>query len=259
MRIAVLISTIFLLVGTASAADENPAAIRQAIGSLAPNMEVTDIQPSPVPGLYQVTLGTQVVYMTGDGRYLVQGSVFDTQKRQDITESARADLRQQALAKVDPADEITFAPPADKIRHEVTVFTDIDCPYCRRFHSQIDEYNKLGIAVHYLAFPRAGLNSHSYEKAVSVWCADDPKAALTEAKQGNEPSPKSCDNPVKDEFMLGQKVGINGTPAIIASDGTMLPGYMPPDALSKRLDQIAASDKQATRSEDQARAQGSSR
>lgn len=225
-----------------TAGDQTNKQIREALESLAPQATVKSIEESPVEGVYEVTLGTQVLYMTADGRYLMQGSLFDVKTRTDLTAESMAKLRKAVLSDVDPAEQITFAPPADEITHEVFVFTDIDCGYCRRLHSQIDEYNDYGIAVHYLSFPRAGPDSQSFDKAISVWCADDRQTALTEAKQGKDPKPRTCENPVASQFQLGQEVGVQGTPAIIAEDGTMLPGYMPPQKLVQRLDQMAGAD-----------------
>lgn len=241
MRISVFILAA-VLSSAANADDEAKSQIRSALESLAPNAQVTSVEESPVPGVFEVTVGTQVLYMTGDGRYLLQGSLFDTETRTDLTARAMARLRKAALSDVDAAEQITFAPADGKVTHEVTVFTDIDCGYCRRLHSQIDEYNEYGIAVNYLFFPRSGPGSHSFEKAVSVWCADDSRTALTEAKQGAEPEPRTCENPVAAQFQLGQDVGIQGTPAIVAEDGTMLPGYMPPQTLVQRLDALAGAD-----------------
>lgn len=224
--------------------DEVKARISESLKTLVPNTEISSVSPSPVPGLYRVIVDGQVLYMSKDGRYLVQGSVYDVKQRKDLTANVMAGIRHKLLADVEPASMITFAPPKDKIRHEVTVFTDIDCGYCRKLHSQIEEYNEYGIAVHYMFFPRAGLNSHSYDKAVSVWCAEDQKAALTNAKQGTEPKPLQCDNPVKAQYQLGRQVGITGTPGIIAEDGTLLPGYLPPATLVQRLDALKADEAQ---------------
>lgn len=237
---------VFLLAAVFSAAvtaeEQTEKQIRSAMESLAPQATVKSIEESPVPGVFEVTVGTQVLYVTADGRYLMQGSLFDIETRTDLTAEAMAKLRKGVLSEVDPAEQITFAPPEDEISHEVFVFTDIDCGYCRRLHSQIDEYNDYGIAVHYLSFPRAGPDSQSFDKAISVWCADDRQTALTEAKQGNDPEPRTCENPVASQFQLGQDIGVQGTPAIVAEDGTMLPGYMPPQTLVQRLDALSGAD-----------------
>jgi thiol:disulfide interchange protein DsbC len=212
--------------------------IKAALQRLVPHGEPDSITPSPIPGLYQVVYGTTLVYVTGDGRYLLQGDLVDLQQRKNLTEHARAATRLAALRDLDQRNLIVFAPEHPK--HTVTVFTDVDCTYCRKFHSEIAEYNKLGIAVRYAAFPRSGIGSPSYEKAVSVWCATDRKAAITEAKAGKEVEQRTCDNPVKDEFLLGQRLGVSGTPTIILEDGTELPGYVPPLRLSQLLDRAEA-------------------
>jgi len=123
--------------------------------------------------------------------------------------------------------------------HELMVFTDIDCGYCRKLHAQVDEYNKQGIAIHYLSFPRAGIGSRSYEKAVAVWCADDQQTALTQAKLGTEPDPLQCENPVAEQYQLGIDLGVTGTPALLTSSGQLIPGYVPPEQLRDRLDRLA--------------------
>jgi thiol:disulfide interchange protein DsbC len=138
---------------------------------------------------------------------------------------------------VDGSKQITFAP--DKPAYDLMVFTDIDCGYCRKLHAQIAEYNQQGIAIHYMSFPRAGVGSLSYEKAVSVWCAKDPRAAMTKAKLGEEPEPAQCDNPIADQYQLGLDLGVSGTPSLLTADGQMIPGYVPPDQLRERLDRMA--------------------
>jgi thiol:disulfide interchange protein DsbC len=133
---------------------------------------------------------------------------------------------------------IAYSP--SKAKHTVTVFTDIDCGYCRRMHQQMSEYNQLGIAVEYMFFPRAGVGSESFDKAVSVWCAADRAKALTDAKAGTALDKKECANPIEEEYALGNRIGISGTPAVIATDGTQLGGYLPPEQLLQRLDQLTA-------------------
>ena len=230
------------LLGTAScavlAADTGEDAVRTAVQSLVPGASIDSISESVLPGFYEVVIGGQIAYVSADGRYLLQGSIYDIQGKTDVTESSRAVLRREALAKVADEKRIVFGPARPK--HTISVFTDIDCGYCRRMHQQIAEYNELGIAVEYLFFPRAGIGSESFDKAVHVWCAADPKEAMTTAKAGRPVEAKTCDNPVEEEYALGQKIGISGTPAVIAADGTQLGGYVPPEQLLQRLDQLAA-------------------
>jgi thiol:disulfide interchange protein DsbC len=160
--------------------------------------------------------------------------------REDLTETAKSGLRKELIADIDASKQITFTPPEPT--HELMVFTDIDCGYCRKLHAQVEEYNQQGIAIHYMAFPRAGIGSRSYEKFVAVWCADDQRDAMTQAKLGSEPDPDQCDNPIAEQYQLGVALGVTGTPALLTASGQLIPGYVPPDQLRKRLDQMAATD-----------------
>jgi len=223
---------------SASADDAKDAKVKAAIQSLVPSATIDSIADAAVPGFYEVVVQGQIVYVSEDGKYLIQGSIFDVEGKADLTESSRAKLRRDVLAGAPKDQRIAFTPKNAK--YTVTVFTDIDCGYCRRMHQQIAEYNKLGIAVEYMFFPRAGLGSESYDKAVSVWCADDRAKALTDAKAGQTVDKKECANPVEKDYALGQKIAVNGTPAVFAPDGTQLGGYLPPDQMLQRLDQLAA-------------------
>lgn len=227
-----------LLGAFAFSASADEATIEGAIKSLVPGAKIDSIAESQVPNFYQVVLQGQVVYVSADGKYLIQGSVFDIANKTDLTETARAGIRRGALAAVGPDQRIIF--PAKDPKYAVTVFTDIDCGYCRRMHAEMAEYNKRGISVEYLFFPRAGIGSESYDKAVSVWCADDRNKALTTAKNGGELEKKTCDNPVAHDYELGQKIAVTGTPAVFTKDGVQLGGYLPPDQLLLRLSNGAA-------------------
>jgi thiol:disulfide interchange protein DsbC len=222
----------------AVANDAEDAKVRAAIQSLVPGATIDTIAEAAMPGFYEVVLQGQLVYVSADGRYLLQGSVFDIATKTDLTEASRAVQRRNALKTLGSDKRIAYAPESPK--HTVTVFTDIDCGYCRRMHQQMAEYNELGIAVEYLFFPRAGLGSESFDKAVSVWCAADRGIALTEAKAGKELDKKECRNPIEEEYALGNKIGVNGTPAVITADGTQVGGYLPPEQLLQRLEQLAA-------------------
>src|SRR5690625_383339 len=127
----------------------------------------------------------------------------------------------------------------DDADYELMVFTDVDCGYCRRLHQQIEEYTEAGIRVKYMAFPRAGVGSETYDKMVSIWCADDPQRAMTIAKSGQQPAPARCDNPVEEQYRLGKQLGVTGTPSLITPNGEMIPGYVPPQQLRERLDRLA--------------------
>jgi thiol:disulfide interchange protein DsbC len=210
------------------------AAARKALAELAPQAKIDQIEAAPMPGFRQVIIGSQLVYVSDDGKYLLQGALYDTQAKRDLTGARLAIENKRKLDAVPQDKRIVFA-PSGKAKYKVTVFTDIDCGYCRKLHSEIAEINQRGIEVDYVFFPRSGLGTPSYDKAVSVWCAKDRKAAFTAAKAGTEPAPAKCDNPVAEQFTLGMQVGVDGTPAIMAPDGTKIGGYLAPDQLLARL------------------------
>lgn len=211
--------------------------VEARIRTLAPTARSIAVSETPVEGILQVQINGEIVYATDDGKYLLEGRLIDLDTRDDLTEQSKSTIRKEILDQVDASKQITFA-PADPV-YDLTVFTDIDCGYCRKLHSQIAEYNKEGIAIHYMAFPRAGIGSVSYDKAVSVWCAKDQQSALTDAKAGNDPEPLQCENPVAEQYQLGIELGVSGTPALLTSGGLLIPGYVAPAALRARLDQLA--------------------
>jgi thiol:disulfide interchange protein DsbC len=210
------------------------AAIKERLAKVMPGAEPDSVSKSPVNGLYEVVFGPQVVYMSEDGRYFMKANIIDLETDENLTEKRRSSAIQSSLAEVGDKNMITFG---EKSKHQVTVFTDIDCGYCRKLHQEMDAYNKAGIQIRYLFYPRAGLGSPSFDKAVSVWCADDQKKAMTQAKDGKKVAEKKCDNPIIDHMRLADLMGINGTPAMILPDGELLPGYVPAAKLSEYLEQ----------------------
>jgi thiol:disulfide interchange protein DsbC len=209
-------------------------AIESSLRKVAPDIKTDTIRPSPIPGVSEVQAGARLFYITNDGRYLLQGSLIDLQTRQDISEERRKAFRLEAVNALGEKDMIIF--PAKNPRHTITVFTDVDCTYCRKLHKEINRYNDLGITVRYLLYPRSGANTPSYYKAVTVWCNENRQDALTRAKSGEELKARDCPNPVTDVLALGEEVGLQGTPAIVLEDGEMVPGYVPPDRLAQALD-----------------------
>lgn len=212
--------------------------VEAALERLFPGSKADSIRPSPVAGLYEVTFDTQIYYMTPDGRYVLVGDVVDAQTRTNLTEPRRNEIRAAAIEEVGEDQMVIFG--TDKAAHTITVFTDIDCGYCRKLHSQIDKYGEKSIRVRYLFFPRAGPGSSSFQKAISVWCSEDRNAALTEAKSGKNPPPKTCENPVARHYALGNRIGVRGTPAIVLEDGELVPGYVSPTRLAKLLESKVA-------------------
>lgn len=215
-----------------------PTAVLVAVHKLAPAATIQAVDKTPLPDLYQVVAEGQIVYVSADGRYMLQGNAYDLRTHKDLSDARMDQLRRDALTRLSPSQMIRYAPAHPK--YTVTVFTDIDCPFCREFHQHIADYLKAGIAVDYLFWPRTGLDTPSAAKAVSVWCAADRKAAFTAAKAGADPKPAHCDNPVKHDFDLGLDLGVSGTPTIIAGNGAVIGGYATPDELLKRLQQVHA-------------------
>lgn len=214
-------------------------AIEAKLRTLVPNAQTIAISETPIEGILQAQINSDIVYITADGQYLLQGQIMDIESRANLTDQAKSGIRVGLLTDLNRDEQISFSP--EKPEYDLLVFTDIDCGYCRKLHNQMAEYNEAGIAIHYMAFPRAGVGSASYDKFVSVWCADDQKEALTLAKNGGDPVPEKCPNPIADQYELGREVGVTGTPALVTADGTLIPGYMPPDQLRARLDSMQAS------------------
>ena len=208
--------------------------VRNVLKGLNPAIRVDSIEASPVRGFHQVVAGGQVVYVSDDGKYLFQGELMDVAARRNLSDDALTKVRGEVLKTLPLADRIVFSPTGTP-KHKVVVLTDIECGYCRKFHSEIAEINRRGIEVEYLAFPRAGLGSADYRKMVSVWCADDRKKALTDAKNDRAVPNKTCKTPVDMQYNAGLRMGLTGTPMILTEDGRMLGGYLPPDALEQRL------------------------
>lgn len=210
------------------------AAIQAKLNEIIPDAPAAKIEKSPVAGVYQVSVGPNVIYMSADAKYLFNGSLVDLTTRENLTESAKNNARMQALAEIDEASMIVF-PAKGKVKHTLTVFTDIDCPYCKKFHNEVLKLNENGISVRYLAFPRSGPQTPSYDKMVSIWCAKDRVKAMDESKQGKDVAIAKCENPVMAHMIQAQNFGISGTPTLILDNGQMIPGYVPAQELIQAL------------------------
>lgn len=235
-RLGLLILGLFIWAPAAFALSPHEVAV--ALKKARPDMPIQDIKPSKMPGFYEVSIGEgRILYVTDDARHFFMGDLFkvDTDGFTNLTEQDREVARKKLIDSVDQKDMIVFSPPQDKVKASITVFTDVDCPYCRKFHQEVPELNSMGIAVRYLAYPRAGVGSVAYKKMVSAWCSDDPHTALTQAKAGHDIEARTCPNPVAKEFELGNEVGVTGTPTLVFEDGTLIPGYLPAKTLAKSL------------------------
>jgi thiol:disulfide interchange protein DsbC len=232
--IAIVRAVLFLTLA-ASAAAAQGATVPEKLAAKFPGVEPDQVRPTPIAGLWEVAVGSQVVYLSEDGRYLLRGDVTDLTTSENLTETRQAGIRETMLDELDESRMIVFSPAEPK--HTVTVFTDIDCGYCRKLHREMQDINALGIKVRYLFYPRTGPGSESWKKAEAVWCSADRNDALTRAKAGDDVRAKSCPaEVVAEHYQLGNELGVHGTPAIVTESGEMLPGYVPAARLAAFLD-----------------------
>lgn len=212
------------------------AAIRAKIQAAIPQLPITKISVSQLAGFYEVELANgERLFATPQADHFIAGDLFrvEQDKIVNLSELQRDRVRADKLAVIDDSDKIVFTPAYKKA--SITVFTDVDCGYCRRLHMQMADYLERGIEIKYLAFPRAGVGSDAYNKIVSAWCADDKKEAITRLKQGQNIERRSCVNPVAEQYQLGQELGVTGTPALVFESGRLVPGYIEPERLAQLL------------------------
>ena len=213
--------------------------VRAAIARISSKADIDEIDVAPMPGFYMVIVSGQMLYVSADGKYMLNGELVDLGTKQNTSKLAWARFRKAQLAKMPASQRIVFAPAHPKVT--ISVFTDVNCGFCRALHEHVADFNKAGIAVEYMAWPREGVTTTAgrptptYTEMVSVWCASDRKAAFTAATGGAAPKPATCTNPVKDQFELGLKLGMDGTPTIYGPDGRVLGGYVTPAQLLKAI------------------------
>jgi thiol:disulfide interchange protein DsbC len=230
-----LISFILIFSVSVSASQEN---IRESLKNILPDGAVIElIEPSPIPGIYAVYYGDlQPIYVTQDGSFFIYGDIYkiNINSISNITEKSIAERRKLILQNIPSEELISFKSSNEQF--SVIVFTDVDCGYCRKLHNQIDEYNSLGISINYAAFPRSGLGTSAFTKMVGAWCSDNPKDSMTKLKNNLTLDISFCENqPVSKQYIIGKKLGVDGTPAIFSMDGEMFPGYIEPEELLLRL------------------------
>ncbi|GAA0791260.1 DsbC family protein [Marinobacterium sediminicola] len=240
MRSTTLTSAMMLvLTGSVWAAESAEENIRQQLSQVDSRLQVQSVQPAPVAGLYEVMLSSgETLYADMKGEYLLAGQLFKVDQEQglvNLTEQKRNLARLEAMQALDEADMVVYKPTGE-VKATLHVFTDVDCPYCRKLHEEVPALNKMGVQVNYLAFPRGGPGSPAHLKMQTIWCGTEAqrRERMDAIKGGERLDNESCENPVLDQYVLGQTLGVTGTPALITDDGTLLPGYMP----AARLQQI---------------------
>lgn len=227
--------SLFLLAGAAQAdnADSKTAQkIRDALAPHLPSAAQAGVKTTPMKGIFEVAVGGSVLYVSEDGRYVINGSMLDLQTRRNLSEETMSEVRKKLVDELGEDNMLVYMPEG-KVKHTITVFTDIYCPYCRRLHNEMGEYKKAGVKVRYVFLPFKG--KRSYDTSVSVWCADKPQEALDKAKSGKDLPAKTCDNPINKHKALGNSLSIRGTPAIMFENGQMNPGYLPAQQVIQQM------------------------
>jgi thiol:disulfide interchange protein DsbC len=224
------ISSTFCLLGLflcapAFSGEPDVKQIKAELARAFPELSKANIKASPSPGLYEVEMDAQIFYVTADGKYLMMGDMMDLSGHNNLTEARRASMRQHLFDEVGEQNMIVMGPKNPK--RTITVFTDVDCPYCAKLHNDVAELVKNGVKVRYLLFPRAGAGSPTYKRSVAVWCAEDRVKAIGIAKSGGKLDMKTCKNPVDQHYTLGEKLRVDGTPTIFLDNGQKIGGYVP--------------------------------
>lgn len=249
-RFSLFLVTITLVAAACNAKPAAPgadtdadAAIRAGMAKLLPaGVQVDAIKPGPIEGLREITVDGRVAYVTADGKHFVQGPIIELDSRRNLTQVSEAALHKIALDAVGEDRRIVF-PATVPERFKITVFTDVECGYCREFHKHIADYNKAGITVEYLMYPRGGVGTTAARTMQNVWCAADRRKALTDAKNDRPVPAKACKTYIAEDYALGQRIGLNGTPAIYAANGMQVGGYLPPEQIVAALEAAAGQTK----------------
>ena len=220
----------------APASQSSIDAVLAKLKALRPDLPIEGASAAPVPGMIAIELsGGAVLYASDDGRYLIAGDLYEVgDKLVNLAEKARDEKRRDLIAAVSLNDMAVF-PAKGNRKAVITVFTDVDCAYCRKLHLEVPRMNQMGVEVRYLAYPRSGVGSPGYDKLVTAWCSADRQDAITRMKRGEELPAKTCANPVAQEYELGRLAGLTGTPAIVLEDGRMLAGYLTAAQLGEAL------------------------
>ena len=217
------------------AAETIPTPVRTFVQAFVGEAGQGAVRATAVPNLYEVRLGDQFVYVTGDAKFFLHGDLYETRGQRNLTESSRREVRRDIVDAIDPQTYIVFE--SSQPKHTVTVFTDVDCPYCAKFHLEVPNLNALGVRVRYAAWPRSPEGTESFARSVSVWCAKDRHRAMTDAKAGRTIAHAECDNPVQRHFDAGRRLGVRGTPTIVTESGDTIGGYVPYRDLVEMLEQ----------------------
>ena len=221
-------------------ADDDAADLRDHLASEYPDFPVDSIETTPLDGIYEVVSGADVMYISADGRYMLRGEMLDLVESRNLTADVQSRLRHSRVAELGEDNMVVYEPADGEVNHVVTVFTDTTCGYCRQLHEEmLDAIDEDGIKLRYLMFPRAGVTSAAADTLRAIWCADDPQAAMTAAKRGEDvpAHPEACDPPVASQFEAARAIGVSGTPyLLLGDDGPTFAGYRPREQLLDMLE-----------------------
>lgn len=218
---------------TASAQAQDTEKLKQRLQERLSEISITELKPTPIPGLYEMVFGSRIAYVSADGKYMFTGELIDLDNRSNLTAIRRGGLVLKSIEAMGEANMIVIGPA--KAKRTLTVFTDVDCPYCAKLHNEVPKLTQAGVKVRYLLYPRAGKETETYKRAIAVWCAKDRVKAVGVAKSGGKLEMKTCSNPVDEHVRLGQEVGVDGTPTLVFDDGRVIPGYAPASQLLASL------------------------
>jgi thiol:disulfide interchange protein DsbC len=225
LRILLVIASSLFFLAAPAFADTDLQAIKIALTKALPDVSISEIKPSPIAGVYEVVADLQVIYVTADGKFLLMGDLVDLGTRSNLSAVKRSGLIKHAVDAIGEENMVVMGPANAK--HTITVFTDVDCPYCAKLHLEVPQLVKGGVKVRYLLYPRAGVGSDTYNRSVAAWCSKEPAKAIGTLKAGGKIEMKTCANPVKQHYELGQTLRISGTPTIVLDNGKIVPGYAP--------------------------------
>ena len=238
MKFALPLFVVFALLQGVVNAEESKEIqqLRAALAKTMPDLPITSISESPIPGLLELVTGAQVYYITPNGKYVIEGNIIDVERRIDMTAQRKGRTQVAAINKIGDEKMVVYEPTAGESQDRtITVFTDASCGYCRKLHQEIDGLLSQGVRVRYLLYPRAGLNTDASRVLESVWCSDNQQASMDMAKAGRRIDPLSCENPIEEHIAMARQVGLQGTPMIFLDNGLVVPGYRPPDELIRLL------------------------
>lgn len=210
--------------------------ITQGLAETLPGIAVSSVSKTAIPGLYELLTDGQIYYVDESAQYVIDGNLIELSTRANLTDARLGGVHMGLIESMGEENMLIYEPEKPSTR-SITVFTDISCGYCRRLHAELDTLLDEGVRVRYLLFPRAGLGSQGHKDLESVWCADDPLEAMTNAKAGGQITPKSCDNPIEEHIAVAERVGLRGTPLIYTDSGEKVPGYREASVLASMVNE----------------------